>query len=254
MYYKYVSLAAETGLPSGQGWTHDNGGQLTTTVQDTLGNPQGQPVVTTPQPPGVYDPPGTSYSGNAVDPDAGLKQLISQVVVPGIQGNGAAFAIVDYVRQIVPVYDCDNTGVCTARRSVDFQSRTLSLTDPCNPGGAGTYECSGVWGFELQYTTFRYIVDPQGNYSLTSQLQTATPSPAVQFDVSAPVSGVAAASLQYVVVDPHGTGQMYDIRNDTVNNLPCASYIDQGVSCNAAPISQSQQQCVPQQGDGGGGG
>ena len=100
-----------------------------------------------------------------------------------------------------------------------------------------SYRTTGRTGYTLQYNFERYYVEPNGNYVMTSQSVGYT-TVGQNFDKKVILDRqYSAAELSDFVIDPFKTNQIYNFKNDTVNNLPCDRYIYNGSKCTQAPIT-----------------
>ncbi len=120
LYYKYYPRTVAAGLP--QNWTYPSAGKLFKYVLNTQYQ-QIEPVVVV-NTSGKYDPPACPAEGTCkVNPEAGLKKLIQEVVKPEVDNKGAIYAFIDYATQIEPKYNCDKNGNCTVETVVEVKNR-----------------------------------------------------------------------------------------------------------------------------------
>jgi len=233
LYYIYKTKQTEN-IP--QQWGYSDGGKLYKYVLDINFNTISYTVVDTG---GRYDPPVPQSGNTTIDPDSGIKLFIQEVAKPEITQYSALFAILDYARQVQPYYECDAQGNCEAVVSVESYTRTLNVSDPCtgpnDPLGGSQYQNTGRVGYTLQYTNERYFIEPDGNYTMTAQSIGYT-TVGQNYNKTVQTSS-SASTLQYQIIDPFYTNQIYDYRNDTVNGLSCKRYIYAGTQCAQAPLS-----------------
>lgn len=239
LYYIYHSLGTEDNLPAG--WSYPDGGVLYKYVLD-----QNFAIIssTTVNTGGRYDPPATPEGDSVLNPNSGLELLISEVAVPEMANKGAIFSVIDYSRRVTPYYVCDADGNCKAIVSVESLSRELNVADVCtgpnDPLGGSKYSNTGRVGYTLQYQAERYLVEPDGNYTLTASSTGYTVSPMTQdFNKTVIVDNSQnTETLIDTIINPFpANDNLYDYTNDMVNNLPCNEYIYAGSQCAQAPIT-----------------
>ena len=222
LYYIYKSKNTESNLPAN--WSYPDGGVLYKYVLDQNFVLMSSSTVDAN---GRYDPPLIPEGDSVLNPNSGLELLISEVVKPEIDNKNALFSIIDYARRVQPVEDCDAQGNCVSRVVVESLERKYFG----NVGG-GCYTTRGRIGYELSYQNERYIVDPTGSYVLTATYTGYMVSPTQSYAKTAP----AAAPSFYTIIDPFSTFSTYNFDADTVNNLPCNSYLFGGSACSHAPV------------------
>ncbi|MCL4492821.1 MAG: hypothetical protein M1510_13155 [Nitrospirae bacterium] len=238
LYYIYRSKGTEDNLPAG--WSYPDGGVLYKYVLDQNYSIISSTSINTG---GRYDPPATPEGDSAVNPNAGLELMITEVAKTEMKDKSALFAIADYSRRVSPYYECNGSGDCTAVVSVESLSRSLNVADVCtglnDQLGGSTYNNTGRVGYTLEYKAERYFIEPEGNYSLTASSTGYTVSPMTQdFNKTITVNNSQnAATLAYTIIDPFSTNALYDFRSDTVNNLPCNRYLYAGWQCVQAPVT-----------------
>ena len=234
LYYIYKAKQTEDIPPQ---WGYSDGGKLYKYVLDINFNTISYTVVDTG---GRYDPPVLQPGDATIDLDSGIKFFIQEVASPEITKYSALFAMLDYARQVQPYYECDAQGNCETVVSVESYTRTLNISDSCtgpnDPLGGGQYQNTGRVGYTLQYTNERYLIEPNGNYTMTAQSIGYT-TVGQNFNKTVQTSASSSSVLQYQIIDPFNTNQIYDYRNDTLNGLSCNRYIYAGAQCAQAPIS-----------------
>ena len=234
LYYIYKTKQTEDIPPQ---WGYSDGGKLYKYVLDINFNTISYTVVDTN---GRYDPPILQPGDTTIDPDSGIKLFIQEVASPEIAKYSASFAMLDYARQVQPYYECDAQGNCEAVVSVESYTRTLNISDPCtgpnDPFGGSWYQNTGRVGYTLQYTNERYLIEPNGNYTMTAQSIGYT-TVGQNFNKTVQTSASSSSVLQYQIIDPFNTNRIYDYRNDTLNGLSCNRYIYAGTQCAQAPLS-----------------
>ncbi|MBZ0156945.1 MAG: hypothetical protein K8I29_12145 [Alphaproteobacteria bacterium] len=225
LYYIYMSKGTEEDLPSD--WTYEDGGILYKYVLD-----QDFAVISSSQvdTAGRYDPPKTPEGDSTIDPDSGLKLLISEVVKGEMTNKSALYALIDYSRRITPLWDCDSEGNCIAR--IKVESETREYAKMC--GKPPTYRNTGKTGYTLQYQSERYFVSTDGSYTMTASSTGETVAPKEDpFDW---LMDVEEEPSYEQVIDPFKGLTLYDFTNDTFNNLPCNYYLYAGGQCSQAPL------------------
>ncbi|MFO0753571.1 MAG: hypothetical protein U0411_09645 [Thermodesulfovibrionales bacterium] len=225
LYYIYMSKGTGEDLP--EDWTYEDGGVLYKYVLD-----QDFALISSSQVDtgGRYDPPETPEGDSVIDPDSGLKLLISEVVKGEMVDKSALYSIIDYSRRITPLWDCDGRGNCIARITVE--SETREYAKKC--GKSPTYENKGRIGYTLQYQSERYYVSTDGGYTMTASSTGETVAPKEDpFDWL--MEREEEPSYEQVI-DPFKGLTLYDFTNDTYNNLPCAYYLYAGAECAQAPL------------------
>ena len=205
VYVTYTAKRAASGLPSA--WTYPDAGIL----KWQLRRRDGTPVTTwtSVDTGGVYDEPSASGS----DPDLGVNCLANKAISPGCPQNvidvntlmamsSSSSAIIDYVRQIEPIYDNATdpaTGAPTrvARIAISVDSRTLTPNDCVNE----TYRNTGQYGFALATTLDRYTVLPSSYPVLVNRYTTTAMSPTQSYDFSTSTS-LTTSQLQTQIINP----------------------------------------------------
>jgi len=260
VYLSYTPLKVAAGLP--QSWQFPNAGNYTwNLVNSSLGNlttpatvltngAYDEPVAQTTMPYTLPYPNGCSIDTNDVsgqmvcDPDYALNCLINKTSDAGcpaaysdvmtlMNNTGADGAFVDYGRTLQPVYvavtDGDGNVTSNPVVAVSIDTRTWHVGKRfffISPGGGTTFSETGSYGFQLMNQVDRYQVSPTGSYLFMGTKSSITISPTQSFfkTVSVP-PGSHCVNYGFNVIDPFSTTQVYDYRNDTVNNLPQSDYI-----------------------------
>ncbi|MDE3021187.1 MAG: hypothetical protein KGI54_04945 [Pseudomonadota bacterium] len=225
LYAIYTPLAVASGLPSS--WQYPNAGTIQWQLRDMDWN-QLTPFQTI-NTNGAFDPPQESSS--TVNPDAGLECLIdnsSSASCPTgytdiktlIGQNNASIGILDYVRMLAPVYTVQS-GVQVASVSLSVNTRTLTYAG-C--GANISYNNVGSYGYTLNNTTDRYMVEEDGTYSHLNQFTSQTLSPTQSYNYTVSLPAADAATLDPQIIDPGGSGTL-----EPASNFPGIIYL--------APIS-----------------
>lgn len=205
VYVTYTSKLVASGLPST--WTYTDAGIL----KWQLRRRDGTPVTswTSVDTGGVYDEPTASGS----NPNFGLNCLANKASDPAcpqtvvdvntlIAMSSSASAIIDYVRQIEPLYDSSTdaaTGdpIRVARIAISVDSRTLTPTDCTNE----TYRNTGQYGFALATTLDRYTFYPSSYPVLVNRYTNTSMSPTQSYDYTTTTS-LTSSELQTQVINP----------------------------------------------------
>ncbi len=230
LYYVYHPLAAPD-LPPGLASEYPDGGILYKNILDQSLNLISSTTVETH---GRYDPPQSTSNQPVVNPDQGLQSLISEVVVPEFTNYTASYAIVDYARNVQIAEDCDTSGNCIARITIDSSSRTVNTCNQQFPL-MYSYQNVGTIIYTLQYTTDRYLVQPNGSFSYTAT-SNGYDAKSYPFRQVIPGNFPDPRLLAQIIIDPFGTNALYDYTNDTVNTLSCDHYTYAGSQCVQAPV------------------
>ena len=209
VYVTYTPKSVATGLPTS--WAYSGAGILKWQLRKRDGTPQTSWVSVDTN--GAYDAPTT----NGVDIDFGLKCLADKTSSLGcptayldtktlITNTASMGAIIDYVRQVAPVYDSSTDAssgatVQTPRVSVSIDTRTLTPTDCTN----STYRNTGSYGFTLNSNVDRYTVNEDMTTPQFVQRFTSTStSPTSSYDLTVATT-LSSAQLQAQVLNPFDT-------------------------------------------------
>lgn len=258
----YIPKRVGDALPSG--WAYPNAGHLMWREVDKNGTPMGP--TTQIDTGGAYDEPDTLGALDQVDPNTMLECLVDRdvataktivcPVVPGftdvkrLMGSiDVAYAYVDYVRTLKPVYDevpnpaytatndepesilIPHAAVEVTMREFNKAKRAFFLAAI----GTGTYVNEGNYGFEIHIVIDRFRVFPyvdittgtvEARHQQINQYNAVGISPTQPYSktVSTP-RGTRCSDLTYEIIDPFHTTTIYDYRNDTLNGLALADYV-----------------------------
>ena len=185
----YVSLAVTSGLPAA--FAYPNAGKLLwRQLNRQLVALDDWKIINVQ---GAYDEP-VNNTGITIDPDFGLYCLENRQagahcpVAPDVQElldqTGAPYALLDYLRELKPVYKLTQTDngswqqVARAVISVDYRQWGPHT---CT---AGSYRNSGTYSVMLESRTERYRVEIGGAAHLVDVVSRADMSPRVPFDVT----------------------------------------------------------------------
>lgn len=174
---------------------------------------------------GAFDPPDPK-----VDDGAGLRCLLnsegSECIASSVDVNkllsdtGAAFALVDYTYGIEPTYTFRSDPLCpddahgcyAPTTTYRFKTRNVDYID-C--GDAAIFTSAGEYGYELELTTDRYVVDPLSTSPNPIQRFTeAIDAAVIPFTTSKTMSAEEAALLTPLsigtVINPHDGATLVD--------------------------------------------
>jgi hypothetical protein len=209
VYVTYTPKSVATGLPSS--WAYSGAGILKWQLRKRDGTPQTSWASVDTN--GAYDAP----TSNGVDIDFGLKCLADKSSSLGcptayidtktlITNTASMGAIIDYVRQVAPVYDStidasSGATIQTPRVSVSIDTRTLTPTDCTNT----TYRNTGSYGFTLNSNVDRYTVNEDMTTPQFVQRFTSTStSPTSSYDLTVSTT-LSSTLLQSQVINPFDT-------------------------------------------------
>ena len=209
LHVRYVPFRLASGLPPG--WRYLEAGRLAwqrVTLQLQPAAPV-QSVDTA----GAFDAP-LAADGARHDPDAGLGCLVDRRshagcaagfpdVVGLIDTQGAAWALVDYVRELAPVYDSqpalDGRIKQAARAGLAVTRREVAQTG-CTSGI--TYRNVGQLGVLLEAITDRVHVTPGGRSAPIARFSDLRLSPTHDYDHTRPVGQADPLALAPLIIDP----------------------------------------------------
>lgn len=209
LHVRYVPRQLASGLPAQ--WTYLDSGRLhwqrVSLQLQPLAPPQSIDTG------GAFDAPSPS-AGAAQDPDAGLACLIDRRARPDcpaglpdvvglIDTQGASWALVDYARELQPVYDlqvaADGGVEQVARAGLAVRRREVSRGD-CTSGAR--FRNSGQLGVLLEALTDRIHVTPDGRSAPIARLRDSWMSPVHEYDHTRPVSDAGPTALSPYIIDP----------------------------------------------------
>jgi len=234
LYYVYKSKATQNVPPE---FGYPDGGILYKRILDLNFSFISETQVDTG---GRYDPPIVPECETETDPDEGIKLLIQEVIKPEIEQHSNMIAILDYSRPVKPQDECNEEGDCEAKIYVNSFSRTFTI-DNCH--GINFYNNTGEIIYNLEYTTERYSIERDGNFTMTSQ--------STGYDIKTQSYGktvtISDSSIDNsLIIDPFKTNKLYDYHSDSdptvscnsnyVNNLSCDKYMYSGSYCAQAPV------------------
>lgn len=186
---------------------------------------------------GAFDNPEST--GNAVDPDAGLKCLIldrtrcggSTDVKTLMDQQGTVGAFVTYIRRLAPVYDYiadpDHAGeyLQQPRLSLSVDTRQLS-SNGC--GQSLTYQNQGTFGYTLSTKAEKYQVDAALRYFPVDWSEEVRLSPTEHYDKSVSVARADSAAMAGKIITPGPTGNDLLNASDVVGLIYLAPVTQQG--------------------------
>lgn len=202
VYLTYTSSAVTNGLPPS--WAYTGSGRISWQLRRPDGTATTNWVNIETN--GAYNEPVDES-----DPDRPIACLASASsgscpsgftdAVSLMNQTNSSSAIIDYVRQVQPVYNeatVSGNVEYTPSLGVSYDSRELNRTG-CN---AGTYRNSGRIGYTLKTLVDRYsLTSSRHTPSLINQFTGSALSPMQSFDLSKESSGTAA-SLSNLVLNP----------------------------------------------------
>jgi hypothetical protein len=234
LYYIYKSKTTQN-VPSEFGYP--DGGILYKRILDSNFSVISETQVDTG---GRYDPPITPECNSDIDPNSGIKLLIQEIIKPEIEQYSNIIAILDYARPVKPQDECNEEGNCEAKIYVNSFSRTFTI-DNCRE--INFYNNTGEIIYNLEYTTERYSIEKDGNFTMTSK-STGYDVKTQSYNKTVTISGSSINSS--LIIDPFKTNKLYDYHNDSdptiscnsnyVNNLSCNKYMYSGSYCAQAPV------------------
>jgi hypothetical protein len=275
VHLTYTPKKIVNGLPST--WVYPNSGKYDWKIVDKILNPLSasttvdvngvydEPVAqnrpySTPYPSGCELEADSPFD-MVCDTEWALKCLIdktSDAACPAtykdvkdlIDETGSDGAYVDYVRALSPVYDQVLIGYDAAGYEIYDDVARVSISVDMRKwhkgkrfffisnGGGAKFQMQARVGYELLKQVDRFLVEPDGTYTQVGSASEITISPTVNVDktVNLPKSA-KCLGYQFNVIDPFTTTQVYDFRNDTVNELPQSKYMYGGTSGVIAPMS-----------------
>ena len=209
LHVRYVPYQLASGLPSG--WRFLDAGRL---IWQRI-NLQLQPIAPAQSidTSGAFDRPLPAGAPDR-NPDTGLECLVDRrahplcpTALPDVIGliddHGAAWALVDYVRALQPVYDSqpvpDGGVEQTARAALAVTRREVAQTG-CTSGT--TYRNAGQLGVLLEAVTDRVHVTPGGRIAPLAQLRDVRLSPTHDFDHTRAVAQADPLTLAPWIIDP----------------------------------------------------
>ena len=232
VYITYTSKTVQQGLPSS--WAYPNAGNLQYDVRNVNFQAVTTPIVLATM--GAYDAPQASDASTVVDPDAGLKCLIDRDSAPGcnrsfpdarslIKTTDSVRAMVDYVRMVKPAYSEEPDGSQVANMTLDIYERQIRI--PSCSCDSPVYSNRQRYGYRLETTIDRYIVSPDGSYSMANRFLGASVSPTHDQLKSIPISRTQVPTLVDQILNP-AEGQL---------NLLAVDSFAPGQIVNLAPIT-----------------
>jgi hypothetical protein len=223
VYITYTSLQATQGLPST--WKYTDAGLMKWQIRRKDGTPVTSWVTINTN--GAFDTPESG------DTNAGLNCIVNKnsssacitsyvdakQLIADSNSNGA---IIDYVRQLQPLYDttidtATGNTVQSPRMSFAINTRTLTPSD-CSHA---QYRNAGTYGFTLQSTVDRYTLREGENAAqLAQRFNTTSLSPTQPFDLTQNTS-LHSNDLQGLVINP------FDSNGALISTatLPSSTYV-----------------------------
>ncbi|WP_440030217.1 hypothetical protein [Chromobacterium amazonense] len=209
VFITYTSQAVQLGLPAA--WTYPNAGALQYDVRNMNFVPVTAPTVIATA--GAYDAPQSMNPSDVVDPDAGLKCLIDQNSAPTcskayldaralIRSTDSVRAVVDYVRRVQPEYQEQPDGSQQASMALDVYQRVIKLPACCCQDAGQTYSNRQRYGYKLQTTVDRYMVNPDGSYTLVNRFNGFSVSPTIDQHKSVQITSQQIPALSSQIINP----------------------------------------------------
>lgn len=243
VYVSYTPLAVESDLP--QSWQYSNAGVMVYQLYSTTGTALSSAVSVNTG--GAYDAPQASSSG--VDNDAGLECLMDNTssntcstAYPSVRSlistYSAAFAIVDYLRMVQPVYNTvespAGSGTYVQEPAVDLSVNLRSwYYASCT---ALSFRNTGDYGYTLLTDIDRYIAESDGSYAKVFSYDSTGSSPYQDYDYTVGISASQVSGLSSLMIDPSDPSGSLLSASD-VPNLVAFAALTEGASQAASPYT-----------------